>query len=77
VAELTVKLAFPPLKPTAVAPRKLLPVSTTLVPAVPLFGANPEILGKGVKDELLVAEPAGFVTVIGPIVALDGTWAVI
>jgi hypothetical protein len=72
-----VKLAFPPLKLTAVAPRKLLPVSTILVPAVPLFGANPVILGKGVKDEALVAGPPGLVTVIGPIVALDGTWAVI
>ena len=70
-------MAFAPLNFTAVAPRKLLPVNMTLVPAAPLFGANPLILGRGVKDELLVAEPLGFVTLIGPIVALDGTWAVI
>ena len=70
---MTVKLAFAPLKLTAVAPRRLVPVTTTLVPAAPLFGANPLTFGNGVKDALLVVEPVGFVTVIGPIVALDGT----
>jgi len=77
VAELTVKLAFATSKTTAVAPRKLLPVSTTLVPAVLLFGDSPETLGRGLKDEVLVAEPAEFVTVIGPVVAFTGTGAVI
>jgi hypothetical protein len=77
VAELTVKPAFATSKATAVAPRKLLPVSTTLVPAGPLLGANPVILGNGLNEEMLVAVPAGFVTVIGPEVALDGTVDVI
>jgi len=77
VAELTVKLAFATSKATEVAPRKLLPVSTAFVPAGPLFGESPAIFGKGMKGELLLAVPAGFVTVIAPIVAFTGTTAVI
>ncbi|HEX7137806.1 MAG TPA: hypothetical protein VF219_08165 [Vicinamibacterales bacterium] len=77
VVELIVKLADAPLNVTAVVSRKTLPVITTLVPAEPLDGANPVILGRGLNVALLVAVPAGFVTLIPPVVALTGTVAVI
>jgi hypothetical protein len=51
---------------------------TTLVPAGPLAGEKPEMLGGGstvkLPDEL--AEPFVLVTVIGPVIAPLGTFAV-
>ena len=49
----------------------------TLVPATPIVGVNPVIVGApGVPTTnavLLVADPAGEVTLIGPVVAPAGT----
>jgi len=56
---------------------KLAPVMLTAVPAIPIVGENPVMVGAPVgptvKFVLLVAEPAGVVTAIGPVVAADGT----
>ena len=58
---------------------RLVPVIVTAVPGGPLVGLKPEIVGGGntVKLPLLVACPPGVVTEIGPLVAADGTVAVI
>jgi len=80
VAELTVKVvAAAVLKVTAVAPVKLVPVMTTLVPTGPLVGLKLVIVGEpmAVKLLALVAVPPGVVTAIGPVVAPLGTVAVI
>jgi hypothetical protein len=83
VLELTVNDAEAPLNPTAVAPLKFVPLMVTLVPAAPLVGENELIVGAGggapvtVKLVGLVAVPPGVVTVIGPLVAPLGTFAVI
>jgi hypothetical protein len=81
VAELTVKLAPRPLNDTDVAPVKLVPLIATDVPALPLVGVKPLIVGPGagavtVKLDELVALPPGAVTPIGPLVAVAGTVAV-
>jgi hypothetical protein len=57
---------------------KLVPVTVTGVPALPMFGVNPVIVGAPVEEltvnaTLLVAEPFGVVTPIGPVVAPAGT----
>ena len=67
------------MKATAVALLKLVPVSVTLVPAGPLVGVNEVRLGAGmtVKSPVLVAVPAGLVTLFLPVVASAGTVAVI
>ena len=57
---------------------KLVPVIVTAVPGVPMVGVNPVIVGAPVEavtvnESILVAEPAGAVTVIGPVVAPEGT----
>ena len=67
------------LKVTAVAPVKLVPVMTTLVPTGPLVGLKLVIVGEpmAVKLLALVAVPPGVVTAIGPVVAPLGTVAVI
>ena len=67
------------MKATAVALLKLVPVSVTLVPTGPLVGVNEVMLGAGmtVKSVVLVAVPAGLVTLILPVVAPVGTVAVI
>jgi hypothetical protein len=57
---------------------KLVPVMVTDVPAVPMVGVKPVIVGGPlaavtVKLPLLVAEPAGAVTEMGPVVAVAGT----
>ena len=77
VAELTVKLALVPLNRTAVAPLKFVPLIVTLVPAGPLTGAKPVIVGglSTVKLPELLAEPPGVVTLIGPLEAPAGTVA--
>jgi hypothetical protein len=74
-----VKLAGLPLNFTAVAPVKLLPLTTTAVPAPPLSGETPVIVGATctVSAFALVAKPPTFRTTMGPVVALSGTIAVI
>ena len=75
---MTVKLAVVPLKATLVAPLKLVPLIVTLVPTGPLLGLKELIVGGEtvtVKLLLLVAVPAGVVTVMGPVVAPLGTVA--
>ena len=47
VVELTVKAALTPLKVTAVAALKFVPVRKTLVPGAPLAGENAKITGGG------------------------------
>ena len=82
VAEFTVNVvALVFLNFTSVAPVKFVPVITTEVPPGPLFGTNDVIVGAAgavtVKLGPLVAVPNGFVTLIWPVVAPDGTVAVI
>src|SRR5207247_394054 len=60
----TVKLAAVPLKRTAVAPVKLVPVMVTEVPTGPLVGVNELIVGGAVVAVKLVA-----VTAVPPAVA--------
>jgi hypothetical protein len=73
------KTAGWPLKLTAVAPLKFVPVKVTLLPARPEAGEKLVSVGTGmtVKLEALVTTPAGLVTVIGPVVAPAGTVATI
>jgi len=79
---LTVKLADVPLNLTAVAPVKFVPVTVTLVPTAPEVGLKLEIVGAPpplvvtVKLDEEVAVPLGVVTLIGPVVAPEGTVAV-
>lgn len=79
VADWTVKVADTPSKVTAVAPVKFEPVIVTSVPTRPFAGENDVITGTGatVKSSVLVALPAELVTVIGPVVAPEGTTALI
>jgi hypothetical protein len=78
VAEFTVNVAVTLLKVTAVAPVKLAPVITTDVPTGPDVGANEVIVGAAmVKLVRLDPVPPGAVTLIGPVVAVAGTVAVI
>jgi hypothetical protein len=82
VLDKTLKLAFTPLNLTAVAPLKFVPVIVTLVPSGPLMGKKPLIAGTllpvvTVKLLELVAVSTGVVTLIGPVVAPEGTVALI
>jgi hypothetical protein len=74
-------VAATPLKSTAVAPDKLLPLIVTDVPATPVVGEKLEIVGGAptvtVKFAVLVAVPVGVTTRRGPVVAPAGTVAVI
>lgn len=58
---------------------KFVPVSVTVDPTTPLEGVNDEIVGGGitVKFEVLVPVPPAVVTEIFPVVAPEGTVAVI
>ena len=71
----TAKLAAVPLNFTLVVPVKLVPVTVTSMPTGPLVGLNEVIVGAcvTVKSPKLVAVPAGFVTLIFPVVAPTGT----
>jgi hypothetical protein len=77
VADVTVKLALAPLKLTAVTPVKFVPLIVTLVPAGPLVGVKPVIVGgiSTVKLPALIAVPPGVVTLSGPVIAPAGTVA--
>lgn len=66
-----------PLNRTAVAFVKFAPVMVTFVPGKPCVGEKPVMLGGPLKMPLLVADPPGVVTVIGPEVTPEGTVAVI
>jgi hypothetical protein len=81
VAFCTEKVAETPLKRTAVAPVKFVPLILTEVPTGPLVGLNDVIVGAPVavtvKFVELVAVPVGVVTRIGPVVAPVGTVTVI
>ncbi len=73
------KAALVPLKVSEVAPLRLVPVITTLVPTGPLVGEKLVIVGAAttVKLPALAVVPRGVVTAIGPVVAPVGTVAVI
>src|SRR5437016_7677977 len=77
VSEVTVKVALTPLKATAVAPLKLVPLIVTLVPTGPVVGERPAMVGAltTVNELALVAVPPGVVTLTGPVVAPAGTVA--
>ena len=64
---------------TDVAPARLVPLMVTLTPTAPLVGEMLVIVGSEptVKSVALVAVPESVVTLIGPVVAPDGTLAVI
>ena len=69
-----------PLNLTAVALEKLVPVIVTVVPTDADVGEKDEIVGVAtviVKFPLLVPVPFEVVTEIGPLVAPEGTVAVI
>ena len=85
VLELAVKFAFTPLNVTFVAVLKFEPVMVTVVPTLPDVGVKLEMAGAGttvdggttVNELLLVALPPGVVTEMVPLVAPDGTVALI
>lgn len=66
-----------PLMRTALAPVKFVPVITKLPPGTPLVGVKLAMVGAAgvatVKFPALVAMPPLVTTVIGPVVALEGT----
>jgi len=74
VDEFTKKVALVPLKLTAVAPVKLSPLISIIVPTAPL-GGKFVIAGAPVKTLALVAVPPGVWTVILPVVTPEGTTA--
>jgi hypothetical protein len=78
---LNLKLALAPLKATCVAPFRLLPLMVTALPTPPTAGEKLAIVGGRFETTLnavpVVAEPPPVVTVIKPLVAPDGTVAVI
>src|SRR5438132_5993721 len=80
VAEVTVKLALTPLKVTAVAPVKFVPLIVTPAPEEPLVGVKLVIVGglstvSTVNALALVAVPSELITPIGPVLAAAGTVA--
>jgi hypothetical protein len=77
VLETAETAALMPLKRTDAPATKLAPAITTLEPGVPVGGVKPVIRGGTVKVAALAAVPMGVVTLIGPVVALAGTTALI
>jgi len=79
VLEATVNAAARPLNLTAVGPVRFDPAITTCVPGAPLLGENELITGAGfaVKSVALMTVPPGAVTAMRPVVAPEGTVAVI
>ena len=78
VAELTVYVALTPPNVTDVAPVKLVPLIWTAVPTGPLVGAKLVMVGGltvTAKLLALFAVPPEVVTLIGPVVAPEGTLA--
>ena len=68
-------VARTPLKRTAAGPEKLAPEIVTVSPIAPRTGANAVTVGAPITEKIpmLVAVPAGVVTLIGPVTAPDGT----
>src|SRR5437588_387366 len=77
VRERTLKPALTPCTLTALTPPKPVPSTTTGLPGAWPAGAKPEIVGTARKPLALTAVPPAVVTVMRPLVALAGTWAVI
>jgi hypothetical protein len=81
VEDFTVNVAETPWNVTLVAPVKFVPVIVTVVPTGPEVGEKEVIVGLAaavtVKFCELVAIPSGVVTLIGPVVAPEGTVVVI
>ena len=73
----TVRLMFRPSRFSAGVVSKLNSFTVTAVPAVPIVGENPEIVGASdaptTNGAPLVADPFGLVTPIVPVVAPPGT----
>lgn len=80
-APLNLKVAMTPLKVTCVAPFRLLPVMVTALPTPPLVGEKLVIVGgrfaTTVNTDALVAVPPGVLSEMEPVVAPEGTVAVI
>jgi len=77
VDEVTENVAETPLNFTAEALVKVLPVMTTVVPTRPDVGEKLVIWGGTRNEAELEAAPAALVTLILPVVAAEGTVAVI
>jgi hypothetical protein len=79
VSELTVKAALVPLKVTEVAPVNAVPLIVNEAPIPPLVGLKPVMVGTEmtVKFVPLIAVPPPVVTATGPVLAPEGTVAVI
>ena len=80
MALVTVKVAVEPVNLTADAPVKFVPVMVTAVAISPLAGVKLVMVGadgRTVKFDADVAVPLGLVTVILPVVAAEGSAAVI
>jgi hypothetical protein len=77
VDDATVNVALVLLNVTEVAPVKFVPLIVTVLPAVPLAGLKPVIVGglSTVNAGLLAAVPAGVLTLKIPLVAPAGTVA--
>ncbi|HJV48153.1 MAG TPA: hypothetical protein VJ549_02645, partial [Geothrix sp.] len=77
-SETTVNSVGAPLKVTAVAPLKPVPVRVTRVPTGPLVGLSAVTVGVGmtVNEVLVLPVPPGVVTETLPVVAPAGTVAV-
>jgi hypothetical protein len=77
VEDFTVNVAETPWNVTLVAPVKFVPVIVTVVPTGPEVGEKEVIVGGAaavtVKFWELAAVPSGVVTLIGPVVAPEGT----
>jgi len=74
--EVTMKTAGVPLKVTAVAPVKALPVIVTVVPVLPELGLKAETVGITPNVAGLDPLPAGVATLMVPVSAPEGTVAV-
>jgi hypothetical protein len=81
VSEFMANVAWLPLNATFVAVLNLVPLIVTVAPTAPLVGEIEEIVGAPetvtVNGVPLVAVPAEVVTVMEPVVAVEGTVAVI
>ena len=77
MADVPVKATLTPLNATAVAPVKFVPLMVTLLPTSPLVGVKLVMVGgfTTVNAPVLVAVPAGVVTLSVPVVAPAGTVA--
>jgi hypothetical protein len=76
-AEAFTKLPKTPSNLTSVTSARFVPRMTTLLPAIPLAGVKPVILGAAINLVVLKPVPAVVVTLIRPLVAAAGTVHVI